>query len=109
MSSDKSRDVTEATSLPEAILLLNRRYGSDAKTAAALGMNANGRFTVMRWRQGESFPEPEYRERLARVGVPPRLLIPPATVEELWKTQRRLEADAARLRAALEELVPEPH
>ena len=103
----KPRDVTDATSFADAIDLLRAKYGSDDKLAKALGMNANGRFTVMRWRQG-SFPEPEYRERLGQLGVPAALLIPPTSVEELWGVLRRVEAEVVRIRRALEVLGPAP-
>jgi hypothetical protein len=95
--------LNEAKSFPKAAEILKDHYGSDDKFAAALNGGLKRQRTI-KWRQGKEHPSPRYRELLEGVGVPSRLLDPPVSVDDLWAIQRRLEAQLAELRRALEAL-----
>lgn len=97
--------LNDAESLPAALEILRAYYGSHDKFAAELG---NTRQRTIAWSQGKSHPDDVYQDKLEALGVPRRLLTPPATVEEVWKIQRRVEAEVVRVRRLLEAIGPEP-
>lgn len=92
-------DLSNAASLPEAIVMLRKAAGSHDKLAARLGTN---RQTVIAWEKG-SWPK-SYVDKLREEGVPEQFLTRSVSREDLDERVRQLEAELAALRQEISRL-----